>query len=163
MCFLLVHPPWFHLWTQLLFWLPHPKVGMVWEMQTGKDKGKFEGRVPICLSQQFFLFGNEKAEDRYFVFVDHRKLLMTSAKRGNSSNSLETAAKQKSLLVSSRNACAVRWLSWERSTFTLPTFLLCSTEKTDTMARTHVLSVKDRNQKHRIPGPLMTSQDHQTV
>lgn len=48
-------------------------------MQTGRDKGKFEGRVPICLSQQFFLFGNEKeAEDRYFVFVDHRKLLMTS-------------------------------------------------------------------------------------
>ena len=151
------------------FWLPHPKVGTVWEMQTGRDKGT----VPICLSQQFFLFGNEKAEDRYFVFVFHRKLLMTSAKRRNSSNSLQIAAKQKSLLVSSRNASAVRWLRWDRSAFILPTFLLCSTEKTYIMAteeapykspyRAHVLSVKDRNHKHRIPGPLMMSQDHHAV
>lgn len=66
-------------------------------MQTGKDKGKFEGRVPICLSQQFFLFGNEKAEDRYFVFVDHRKLLMTSAKE----EILQTPLKQ----LPSRSHC----------------------------------------------------------
>ena len=112
-----------------------------------EGEGKFEGRVPICLSQQFFLFGNKKAEDRCFVFVDHRKLLMTSAKRQNSSNSLEIAARQKPLLVSSRYVSAIGGLSWEGRVFTLPTFLICSTEKTDITARTHVLRVKDRNHK----------------
>lgn len=86
-----------------------------------------------------------------FCFVDHRKLLMNSAKRLNSSDSLGRAAKQKSSFVSSKSAFYSRLTQLGRELFRpfhLPP--LHSTEKTALMARTHICSGKSRN--HRKKG-----------
>lgn len=85
-----------------------------------------------------------------FCFVDHRKLLMNSAKRLNSSDSLGRAAKQKSSFVSSKSAFYSRLTQLGRELFRpfhLPP--LHSTEKTALMARTHICSGKSRNHRQK--------------
>lgn len=102
--------PWFHLWT-----LPHflassqPKPRTMWQMGTWEfqGQGKSQERRRVVF-HNFFLFRTQKSRSLMFCFVDHRKLLLTSAKILHFSGSLGIAG-QKSLYISSRNALCSRW------------------------------------------------------
>lgn len=83
-----------------------------------------------------------------FCFVDHRKLLLTSAKTLHSSDCLRSA-KQESLCVSSRNAlCSGSSQQREEhfAHFPIPPPSFLQRRHTGAGARTHIGNLRDRSQ-----------------
>lgn len=101
--------PWFYLWTLPHFLASsHPKPRMMWQMGTWEfqEQSKSQERGRVVFHNFFLLFRNQKSRSLMFCFVDHRKLLLTSAKI-HFSDSLGIA-KQKFLYIFSRNALCSR-------------------------------------------------------
>lgn len=104
-------PPRFHFWPLPHFLASsHTKPQRRWQMGTWEfqDRISLEKEAELSFTI-FFLFRNQKkSRSLMFCFVDHRKLLLTSAKILHFSDSLGIA-RQKGLHISSRNALCSRW------------------------------------------------------